>query len=81
MATSVFHGLMLSGWINLALALICFVLAYRIRAVLSGPIVLIGVGALINTLICATGVYIWLGAAMSALAVVIAILWIMKIFT
>ncbi len=81
MATSVFFRLMLSGWINLALALICFGLAYRIRAVLSGPIFLIGIGALINTLVCVVGSYVWLGTAMSALSVVIAILWIMRIFT
>lgn len=81
MATSVFFGLMLSGWINLALALICFGLAYRIRAVLSGPIALIGVGALINTVVCIFGNYVWLGTAASALSVIIAILWIMSIFT
>lgn len=81
MATSVFFGLMLSGWINLALALICFGLAYRIRAVLSGPIALIGVGALINVLVCVFGNYVWLGTAASALSVVVAMLWIMKIFT
>lgn len=81
-------GKMLHAWVSLFAAIIIFVLALKFMTggQLSRPIMLMGFGALGDAVIGLTSTpanhlqNMWIGSLIFSLAVVIAILWIGKIF-